>query len=107
MEFSLFRQSCENSKVSTQKMDILFVHNNFPGQFRHLAPTLARQGHRVVFLTNKDDIKEEVIDGVNIVKYKVHRAINEGTHHYLKATEEAIITGRQLSEIVRVDIGKF
>jgi glycosyltransferase involved in cell wall biosynthesis len=31
-------------------MNILFVHQNFPGQFRHVAPELARLGHRVVGL---------------------------------------------------------
>lgn len=31
-------------------MNILFVHQNFPGQFRHVAPELARQGHKVVAL---------------------------------------------------------
>lgn len=31
-------------------MNILFVHQNFPGQFRHVAPELARQGHRVAAL---------------------------------------------------------
>lgn len=29
---------------------ILFIHQNFPGQFRHLAPSLARRGHRVLAL---------------------------------------------------------
>lgn len=32
-------------------MDILFVHQNFPGQFRHLAPALVERGHRVLALT--------------------------------------------------------
>jgi glycosyltransferase involved in cell wall biosynthesis len=31
-------------------MNILFLHQNFPGQFRHVAPELASQGHRVVAL---------------------------------------------------------
>lgn len=31
-------------------MNILFVHQNFPGQFKHLAPALAAQGHAVVAL---------------------------------------------------------
>ncbi|ABE46799.1 glycosyltransferase [Polaromonas sp. JS666] len=31
-------------------MNILFIHQNFPGQFRHLAPALAAQGHTVVAL---------------------------------------------------------
>ncbi|MBN2761070.1 MAG: glycosyltransferase [Rhodobacteraceae bacterium] len=32
-------------------MKILFVHQNFPGQFKHLAPALAARGHEVVALT--------------------------------------------------------
>ncbi|MGA0571679.1 glycosyltransferase family 4 protein [Variovorax sp. VNK109] len=31
-------------------MKVLFIHQNFPGQFRHLAPALAQQGHEVVAL---------------------------------------------------------
>ena len=31
-------------------MKILFVHQNFPGQFKHLAPSLAAQGHAVAAL---------------------------------------------------------
>ena len=29
-------------------MRLLFVHQNFPGQFKHLAPALARAGHQVL-----------------------------------------------------------
>lgn len=32
-------------------MRILFVHNNFPGQFKHLAPALVERGHDVLGLT--------------------------------------------------------
>ncbi|MCC5955889.1 MAG: glycosyltransferase family 4 protein [Natronohydrobacter sp.] len=32
-------------------MRVLFVHQNFPGQFKHLAPALAARGHQVVALT--------------------------------------------------------
>jgi glycosyltransferase involved in cell wall biosynthesis len=32
------------------KRRILLIHQNFPGQFKHLAPELARQGHEVVAL---------------------------------------------------------
>lgn len=32
-------------------MRILFVHQNFPGQFLHLAPALAARGHQVLVLT--------------------------------------------------------
>lgn len=33
-------------------MNILFVHQNFPGQFLRLAPALAARGHRVAALTD-------------------------------------------------------
>jgi hypothetical protein len=28
-------------------MKVLFLHQNFPGQFKHLAPALVAQGHEV------------------------------------------------------------
>jgi len=34
-------------------MKILFVHQNFPGQFLHLAPELARRGHECTALTDE------------------------------------------------------
>ncbi|MES2144740.1 MAG: glycosyltransferase [Pseudomonadota bacterium] len=33
-------------------MKVLFVHQNFPGQFLHLAPELRRRGHQVLVLTD-------------------------------------------------------
>ncbi|WBU57750.1 glycosyltransferase [Paracoccus sediminicola] len=48
-------------------MKILFVHQNFPGQFLHLAPALARRGHEVLALT---DLKNERPSPVRVVKYK-------------------------------------
>lgn len=34
-------------------MKLLFVHQNFPGQFPHLAPAMARRGHDVLALTDQ------------------------------------------------------
>jgi glycosyltransferase involved in cell wall biosynthesis len=34
-------------------LKILFVHQNFPGQFLHLAPALAARGHQVAALTDE------------------------------------------------------
>jgi len=41
---------CDDSASMRAPMNILFVHQNFPGQFKHLAPALAQQGHKVVAL---------------------------------------------------------
>lgn len=47
-------------------MKILFVHQNFPGQFPHLAPALAARGHEVLALT---DEKNQRPSPVRVVKY--------------------------------------
>ncbi|MFC3167921.1 glycosyltransferase [Paracoccus fontiphilus] len=48
-------------------MKILFVHQNFPGQFPHLAPALAVRGHQVLALT---DEKNQRASPVSTVRYK-------------------------------------
>lgn len=47
-------------------MRILFVHQNFPGQFPHLAPALAARGHDVLALTDEGNQRPSP---VRVVKY--------------------------------------
>jgi hypothetical protein len=47
-------------------MNVLFVHQNFPGQFKHLAPHLARAGHRVQAL----GIEGPGLPGIELRRYK-------------------------------------
>ena len=42
-------------------MKILFVHQNFPGQFLHLAPALMERGHEVVALTDETNTRKTSI----------------------------------------------
>ncbi len=71
-------------------MHILFVHQNFPGQFKHLAPALARQGHRVVALTLQ---KTQAGDwqGVKIIPYAVARGTTPGIHPWVADIETKTI----------------
>lgn len=48
-------------------MKILFVHQNFPGQFPHLAPALAARGHDVLALTTETNNRPSP---VKVVKYR-------------------------------------
>lgn len=48
-------------------MKILFVHQNYPGQFLNLAPALAARGHKVLALT---DEKNERPSKVQVMRYK-------------------------------------
>ena len=73
-------------------MNILFVHQNMPGQFRHLAPFLARDpGHRVVFVTRQDRVE---LPGVQRVTYQPLRAATPPTHHYVRALENGVLHGQ-------------
>lgn len=68
-------------------MRLLFVHQNFPGQFLHLAPRLARDGHEVVALSAR---KEEVgLPGVRIVRYPLNERSAPGTHPMVHRFERA------------------
>jgi len=74
---------------------ILFIHGNYPAQFRHLAPLIANSGHhRVVFLTNRADAEQHQLAGVEIRRYELHRDPSEHTHHYLHSLEDAVLQGQ-------------
>jgi len=71
-------------------MNILFVHQNFPGQFKHLAPALARQGHRVAALHINAC---PPVPGVALVRYAVTTRPGQGTHRWLTELETKILRG--------------
>ena len=82
-------------------MDILFIHGNYPGQFRHLVNLLAKNGHRIVFLTNNEDAARYSDKRISIKIFRTHRGVNPTTHHYLTSTEESILNGQAiLREII-------
>ena len=73
-------------------MNILFLHSNFPAQFRHLAYALAQDPrHRVVFGTNR---REGHIPGVTKALYRPSRDVSEHTHAYVRPLESAVLTGQ-------------
>lgn len=73
-------------------MKILFLHSNFPAQFRHLAVALAQDpGNRVIFATAR---KEGQMPGVYKVVYEQSRTPHQATHHYVKPLEDAVLQAR-------------
>lgn len=73
-------------------MRILIIHQNFPGQYKHLAPALVQQGHEVVSLTPKVD-KPTVWKGVKLIPYKIGRGSAKGIHPWLGDLETKVIRG--------------
>jgi len=78
-------------------MKILFLHRNFPGQFRYLAPALAQdKENEVVFITNAHNGQ---IPGVKKHVYNLKREVPANCHRYLRFYEECINHGQSAAEL--------
>ena len=71
-------------------MQILFVHQNFPAQFLHLAPALVRDGHGVTALTLRKGLPE-VWQGVRVCRYSTARSTTPGIHPWVGDFETKVI----------------
>jgi glycosyltransferase involved in cell wall biosynthesis len=74
-------------------MNLLFIHQNMPGQFRHLIPALARS-HRVVCLGQRPDY---LMRGVGRVVYQMPEQASEqgSAHPFLLPAQVAVNCGQQ------------
>ncbi|MDX2244241.1 MAG: glycosyltransferase family 4 protein [Leptolyngbyaceae cyanobacterium bins.302] len=85
-------------------MRILFLHSNFPAQFRHLATALANHpDHEVVFGTMR---QEGSIPGVKKALYKPARDVSPQTHHYVRSLESAVLQGQavcRMGQTIKAD----
>lgn len=80
-------------------MKILFLHRNFPGQFKFLAMALAKDpANEVCFLTNNTATKTTA--KINKIIYKLKRDVPKDCHKYLRFYEDAIIHGQSAAEIL-------
>ena len=80
-------------------MKILFLHPNFPAQFRHLATILGQdRQNTVVFATNR---REGNIAGVNKVVYEKSRTARPETHHYVRPLENAVLEAQAVYRIAQ------
>lgn len=81
-------------------MNILFIHQNFPGQFKNLAPALAAKGHRCVALTKR--VKEsKTWRGVRLLPYAIKRKQGQGVHPWLQDLEAKVIRGEACMRAAR------
>ena len=77
-------------------MNILFVHQNMPGQYREILRWLAGQGeHRIIFLTQRKEI--QATPGVTIARYK--------THH--RSAKDAYALSRYFEDCMGAGYGAF
>lgn len=70
-------------------MRILFVHQNFPAQFKHLAPALATQ-HEVVAFTMQKNMPADW-QGVRLISYQAVRSSTPTVHPWVSDFETKVI----------------
>ncbi|MTJ04764.1 MAG: glycosyltransferase [Sediminimonas qiaohouensis] len=73
-------------------MNILFIHQNFPGQFKHLAPALAAGGHRCVALTLRVE-KPIRWNGVQVLPYALPESRRQHVHPWLIDLDTKVTRG--------------
>jgi len=73
-------------------MRFLFIHQNFPGQYRHLISHLRRNpANQIIFLTERAD---RAMRRVHKIVYKVARPVSDSTHSYLRQVERSVLRGQ-------------
>ena len=78
-------------------MNILLVHQNFPAQFKHLGPALAKdKSNRVVAIGDAANLKGRAaaVPGIELHGYPSPKGASVGTHHYVKGFEAGVRRGQ-------------
>ena len=79
-------------------MRVLLVHQNFPGQFRHLVSGLTgRLGWDVVGVGGE---KAPGLPDVKMYRYKLHRQVAGQQHPYLRQMESAVLHGQAVARLL-------
>lgn len=75
-------------------MRVLFLHPNFPAQYRHVATVLGQDPKNQVVFSTKNENPQWTIPGVQKVLFSPSRDPNPSTHHYVRPLESAVLQGQ-------------
>jgi glycosyltransferase involved in cell wall biosynthesis len=79
-------------------MKVLFIHQNFPAQYRHIATILGQSPeNELVAIAKRDDAK---IPGVRVIKYAPKREAHKNIHHYLREMENHVLHGQEVTRVM-------
>lgn len=84
--------------AGTSVANVLFLHQNFPGQFRHIAAHLAESPDWDVLAIGRDTAPG--IPGVRLIRYSPHRTARVETHHYVRSYEDCVLHGQAVLRIL-------
>ncbi len=81
-------------------MRFLFVHSNYPAQFRHIIRRLAADPrHQVRFISQHVEWHAEPIPGVERFTYHLGRPAHQQGHPYLERLESAVLHGQAVARV--------
>jgi glycosyltransferase involved in cell wall biosynthesis len=80
-------------------MKILLVHQNFPGQYKHVAPALAARGHEVRALGMTAGVQ---LPGVVYQRYSTRRSTTRGVHPWAVDFEAKVIRAEACARAARL-----
>lgn len=87
-------------------MKLLFIHQNFPGQYKHLLNHfIAAGGHELVGIGERDNVGGPV-EGMRLYAYPKPDGPTPGIHHYVRDLEAAVRRGQATAKIL-LDLKTF
>jgi len=86
-------------KTTLKTMRILFLHQNFPGQFLHISKHLVANPQNEVIAICQNQAPK--LAGIKCITYQPARAITKDIHHYLAGTEAAVLNGQATIRIMQ------
>jgi len=80
-------------------MNILFIHQNFPGQYKHLARYFAEDEANTVVAICQGyaPITQAPPSNIKALIYKPSRSITKGIHGYVSLIESAVLNGQEVA----------
>ena len=81
------------AKAFILALNILFVHQNFPGQYIHIARALARQGGHQIVALGLNQKPNNIPEGVTYICYSINTINTTGIHKLVAETESKVIRG--------------
>ncbi|WP_119421092.1 glycosyltransferase family 4 protein [Desertibaculum subflavum] len=79
-------------------MRILFIHQNFPGQYKHVAAAFAADKAHQVVAIGRDNAKP--LAGVRLERYARPRGAHAGTHPFARRYDDGVQHGELVARLV-------
>jgi hypothetical protein len=94
------RQTGTNQVVIARSsgMKVLFIYQNFPGQFRHIAARLAKQLGVQVLAIGREQATG--LPGIRLLRYKPHSRASRHTRSYARSFEDGVLHGQPVLRLL-------